>query len=200
MTRKHIGALGVIAVLVGLVAIAATVGRGSVVRAIERGFQPQAYEAALGEPVRTSDGRTYTVTAVEDFKGELVTDRNVDERYAELGQWIVVDMTLNNGGPNQVTVLHAHDFELIDSGGRRYSVSTSPGAAAYSAQQEYYQGWNWIPLGSQVPFGAIVRTSLVFDVARDATGLKLDVKPTGVIVDLERPRRIPINELPRKLD
>ncbi len=154
----------------------------------------ETHEAAVGETVRADGSRRYTVTAVEDYKGELITDRYVGERYAERGKWIVVDVTFENGGPNQANVIQAHDFELVDSSGRRYGVSTSPATAAYSAQQLHYQDGNWVPLGSQFSLGAIVQTSLVFDVAPDAKGLKLDIKPAGVVVDLERPHRIPVGK------
>ena len=74
------------------------------------------------------------------------------------------DMT-NTGTKN--FGVNDHDFQLKDSAGNTYNVSSDIGAGTYSTFKGGQQ------LGGQVPPGTTVRYYIAFDVTPSATGLVL---------------------------
>jgi hypothetical protein len=83
------------------------------------------------------------------------------------GTWLVIPIELKNTGNTNFGV-NTFDFELKDGKGITYKYSTDVGASyGYSK----YKGGQ--DVGGQVPPGVTVKYFLVFDIAPDATGLKL---------------------------
>ena len=128
---------------------------------------------AIGRVVQTRNW-ALIVDGVTRPGTTLVWSRYGNADYAA-GQWLVVTIRIRNAA-SQTYSLNAHDFTLLDGQGRQYDFSTAVGARAYSE----YQGGS--RLGDQVPPGVTVQYSLVFDIAPDATELRLrfnqDQRPT----------------------
>jgi hypothetical protein len=94
------------------------------------------------------------------------------------GTWLVIDFDMKNTGNTNFGV-NTPDFELQAAGGIVYKLSTDIGTYTYAT---YKKGQ---AIGGQVPPGVTVRYYLVFDIAPDATDLRLvfkqDTKPVFAV-------------------
>ena len=101
-----------------------------------------------------------------DKPGKTLAWSQFNNTSTAAGTWLVVTVDLKNTGTKNFGV-NDHDFQLKDSTGNTYNVSSDTGASAYS---EFKGGQR---VGGQVPPGTTVRYYLVFDVGTSATGLTL---------------------------
>lgn len=117
------------------------------------------------------------VAGVERPGKELVWSEFGNKALAA-GTWIVIAFDMKNTGNTNFGV-NTPDFELQAAGGITYKVTSDIAAFSYAS---FKKGQN---IGGQVPPGVTVRYYVIFDVAPDATGLRLvfkqDTKPQFAI-------------------
>lgn len=92
------------------------------------------------------------------------------------GFWTIVMLDLTNIG-DRGYALKESDFELVDSKGTTYRTNDVSSAYARSLGQS--------SLGAQLAAGVKTRTSVLFDVASGATGMKLHLVQGGPDIRLD---------------
>jgi len=106
-----------------------------------------------------------TATGVEK-PGKTLTWSQFKNTSVAAGTWVIVAVDMKNTGTKNFGI-NGPDFQLKDSAGNTYNVSTDGGASSYS---EFKGGQR---IGGQVPPGTTVRYYIPFDVSPTATGLTL---------------------------
>ncbi len=159
-------ALGIAALVVigGIALIAVAVGGASkAINATATPFNP----AAIAKLNQTVSVPNWDVTAAGVEKpGTILKWSTFNNTSTAVGTWVIVAVDMKNTGTKNFGV-NDHDFQLKDSAGNTYNVSSDGGASSYS---EFKGGQR---LGGQVPPGTTVRYYIAFDVGANATGLTL---------------------------
>lgn len=128
----------------------------------------------VGETVAAGNWE-YTVTSVE--KAKTLTWSDFGNTSDAKGIWLIVYLTLKNVGKENFSI-NNWDFELNDSTGVKYNVSTDGGAFMFIGYKKLSN------LGEQFPPGVAVKTALIYDIAPDAKGLRLQLKQAKTSIDL----------------
>lgn len=159
-------AIGV--VVIGVIAVIAVIasaanGVSKAINATATPFSP----AAIAQLNQTVSVPNWNVTATGVEKpGKTITWSQFNNTSTAAGTWVVVAVDMKNTGTQNFGI-NGHDFQLKDSAGNTYNVSSDVGASSYST----FKGGQQI--GGQVPPGTTVRYYISFDVAPSATGLVL---------------------------
>lgn len=130
--------------------------------------------AKVGQTV-TGKNWAYQVTNVE--KTKTLTWSEFGNKTDAKGVWVIPYLTLQNIAKQNYPI-NAHDFELRDDGGVKYTSSSQLEAFSFLRFKKLGA------LGEQFPPGVPVNTAVVFDVAPDAKGLKLWLVQESILVDL----------------
>lgn len=153
--------IGVIAVIV-IISSAAN-GVSKAINATATPFN----QAAIAQLNQTVSVPNWGVTATGVEKpGKTLTTSQFGNTSTAAGTWVIVAVDLKNTGTKNFGV-NDPDFQLKDSAGNTYNVSSDLAATGYST----FKGGQQI--GGQVPPGTTVRYYIPFDVAPSATGLVL---------------------------
>lgn len=118
---------------------------------------------------------SYQVTNVE--KTKTLTWSEFGNKTDAKGVWLIPYLTLQNISKQNYPI-NAHDFELRDDGGVKYTTSSQIEAFSFLRYKKLGA------LGEQFPPGVPVNTAVVFDVSPEAKGLKLWLSQESVLVDL----------------
>lgn len=116
----------------------------------------------------------YTVTGVEQVK--VLTWSDFGNTSEAKGIWLIVYLTLKNVGKENFGI-NTWDFALT-AGEVKYSFSTDGGAFMFIDYKKMAH------LGEQFPPGVAVKTALIYDIAPDAKGLRLQLIQAKTSVDL----------------
>ncbi len=159
-------ALGIAALVVigGIALIAVAVsGASKAINATATPFNPSAI-AKLNQTVSVPNWDV-TATGVEK-PGTILKWSTFNNTSTAVGTWVIVTVDMKNTGTKNFGV-NDHDFQIKDSAGNTYNVSSDGGASSYS---EFKGGQR---VGGQIPPGITVRYYIAFDVGANATGLTL---------------------------
>jgi len=126
--------------------------------------KPAAAPAKVGDTI-TAPNWSLRVVKVERIDGDLVWSQYGNKATA-VGQWLVLTVELKNLA-NQNHTLNTWDFELRTAAGQTYKHSTESGTSSLAEFRKQ------TALGKQVPPGATITASLVFDVAKGTEGVSL---------------------------
>jgi hypothetical protein len=170
-----IGVLAVLAVCVcGGVGLVSVGGLAAVAGSITPVPTVAARTVGMNEPVQAGEWNV-TVTSIEK-PGKTLVWSTVGNKTDALGTWVVAYLTLQHQGKTNFTMNYA-DWQLEDAAGVRYDTK-------FGENSSYLRFKGLSPLGEQVPPNTVVKSGLVFDVAANATGLKLVLKATKTTFNL----------------